>query len=250
MANARWFLGGLLLIISFEKIVFCMEEKFEKRKENIRLLLTTALVKKDAEAREREYRRSFMRFRELGYKNPLVVEGVQASAPSFFEEYTDAADVYYYPNGRSSDKNRGKFEGLSMAAGLEKFGLSEESYIYKQTGRYFATRDLAEVVKEHPGFDAYLKRDGHHGIVLLVGYLWRGGKLLEMLRSLDYGAMEREYDPKNPKPAMIETHVTDYVKKAEQEKKLDVKWIEGLLGILVNPANSSTGLLSSDQVKY
>jgi hypothetical protein len=215
----------------------------------IHLLVTTAQIDKHKKARTKEYEESFKIFNDMGYHHPYIVEGVQAQGPSILEQFTDPDKIYYYPTNKPEDKNRGKFEGLSIAAALKQFKLDPQSIIYKQTGRYKATRDLANIVKEYPTFDAYV-RYGEQEYILLAAYLWKCEKLLQMFESLDYQAMEATCDPRNPIPTMIETYVTNYVKQQEQEKKLTVYYFQEKLGVLANPSNSGTGLTMDSPTEY
>lgn len=236
-----------MLTLMHSLCIVAMETAADQQK--IHLVLTTALVENNKDKRKEEYIKSLQTFADMGYKDPYIVEGVQSHGPSFFEEHTDPNLVYYYPHNNPQNKNRGAFEGLSLAAALKNFNFHHNAIIYKQTGRYLAKKDLASIAKEYPDFDAYLKYS-HHGYILLVGYLWKCGKLSKMLNELDYKSMEEKYDPRKPEENIIETYVTDYVKQQEQEKELKVFYIQDMLGIIANPQHSSTGVPLNSPTEY
>lgn len=241
---------SLFLITMYSLSLVSMDTQSTKHPTH--LVLTTALIEKNAEARKQEYIKSLQAFTDMGYKKPFIVEGVQSQGPSFFEDYTDTDHIYYYPHNNPQDKNRGKFEGLSLAGALKQFGFDEHDIIYKQTGRYLGTKNLADIAKEYPGFDAYVKKHTDQGYVLLVAYLFRKAPLLEMFDTLDYDAMERTYDTRHPEKVepMIENYVTKYVQQQEQEKKLKVFYIQDTLGVLANPSYSSTGVPLDSPTEY
>ncbi len=238
----------LLFFISYPLVIIAMEST--PKNNTVHLILTTALLEKNSQDRKKEYEKTLQQFAQMGYTKPYIVEGVQAHGPSFFEEHTDIDHIYYYPHNKQTDKNRGKFEGLSLAAALKKFNLLPQSLVYKQTGRYFPTKDGAAIVKEHPGFDAYVHQGKHY--ILLGAYIWKCEKLQTMLNDLDYKTMEEEYDEKNPTPNMIETFVTNYVKQQEQEKNLKVYYLQNgtTFGAQANPTFSSTGLTMASPTEY
>jgi len=224
---------------------------YAMEKPAVNLFVTTAIIKNEySEARKQEYVKSFEQLKKLGYKHPYMVEGVQLTGPTFLEEYTDKERVFYFQDGRSTDNNKGKFEGMSMRDALRHFGLDPSSLVYKHTGRYFATKDLAAVVKEFPGHDAYVQRDKEKGWLLAMTYIFRYSKLQKMYEELDYEAMEREWDPANPEKHFIEQYMTRHIEQAEQEKELDVFHIPGELGIIRNTAFSTTGVDPKAQTKY
>ena len=217
----------------------------------VSLFLTTALINNEhSKARKEEYLRSFAQFKKLGYERPYMVEGVTLTGPTFLEENTDKERVYYFQGNRPDDKNKGKFEGMSMRDALQHFKLDPSSLVYKHTGRYFATKDLAKVVKEFPGHDAYVQRDKKKGWLLAMTYIFKYGKLQKMYESLDYDAMEREWDPANPEAAFIENYTTRYIEQAEQEEGLDVFHIPGELGVVCNIAHSTTGVDPNSRANY
>lgn len=237
----RYFTGLLLVVFSLGAM----------EKPVVNLFLTTALVDNEhSEARKEEYVKSFQQLKKFGYERSYVVEGVQSTGPTFLEEHTDKERVYYFQENVPGDKNKGKFEGMSMRDALKHFKLDPDSMVYKHTGRYFATKDLAEIVTEYPGHDAYVQRDKEKGWLLALTYIFKYKKLQEMYDVLDYEAMEREYDPENPEVHFIEQYMTRHIEQAEQEKKLDLFHIPGELGVIRNTQYSTTGVSSTAQTKY
>lgn len=218
----------------------------------VNLFLTTAIIDNEhSEARREECEKSFAQMSAFGYKRPYIVEGVRLGGPTFLEDHTDKERVFYFQGGRPADKNKGKFEGMSMRDALRHFALDPSSFVYKLTGRYFATKDVAsEVVAEFPGHDAYVQRDKEKGWLLAMTYVFRYKQLQEMYEGLDYEAMEREWDPADPEAHFIERYMTRHIEQAEQEKKLDVFHIPGELGVERTTAFSTTGVASSAQTKY
>ena len=233
------------LFITLTNTIYAMEKPV------VNLFLTTAIIdNKDSAARRAEYEKSFAQLKVLGYEHPYMVEGVQLTGPTFLEDHTDTERVFYFQDGRSTDKNKGKFEGMSMRDALRHFALDHSSLVYKHTGRYFATKDLAEVVKTYPGHDAYVQRDKEKGWLLAMTYIFQYGKLKKMYEELDYEAMEKEYDPADPEKHFIEQYMTRHIEQAEQEKELDVFHIPGELGVIRNTTYSTTGVAQNSQDKY
>jgi len=222
---------------------------------NSNLVLTTALVKDPNGVRKQEYEKSFAQFKKFGYEHPYIVEGVQPAEPSYLDEHTLPERLYYFPDNKPTDHNRGKFEGLSLREALKKFQLPAPSYVYKQTGRYLATKNLAaEITKNYPGYNLYIRRFPGLERVMLAAFVMNAQKMQQMYENLDYEAMEREWSAVDPERCWIENYATIYLKQAEQESALSVCYLPSgaddfPLGIILNPAHSSTGVTQS-QTRY
>ena len=156
----------------------------------IRILLTAAITNNYYEMRKQQYIAMISNLSRYGYQDAYVIEAIKRQGPSYFDELTK--NVFYATVNKSTLKNIGINEGLTMLEGLKHFNFDPEDMILKLTGRYECTSDrFIKFVEAHQDADAIVKftQDGQ---VLTLCYAMKYKHFIHMFEHLDYDLMEKD----------------------------------------------------------
>jgi len=196
-------------------------------KENIKVLLTAALIDQAAEMRKNEYIHSINIFRNLGI-NPYIVESIKVG-PTFLNNFVSRI---IYPQVNIPAHNKGVNELRSLIAALNQFDFKDDDMIVKLTGRYYFKDDtFLKTILAHPNIDGFVKLDNnphtpksksiHTGCFAL-----RCKYLKQILPTIDQVTMETNM-------INFEELVGNAIYQLYQEGKINVMYLD-TLGIVAN----------------
>ncbi len=136
----------------------------------IYIIITTCLLEKDWERREKQYREGIQTMIDYISKNttsheviPIIVENNSKSEHTFLDEFGIPVVYTHSNNIEMVNSNRsyiGKFEIEDIKAVIEKFNIRDEDYIIKFTGRYKLDKDcefMDTLFKSGDKYDAIVK---------------------------------------------------------------------------------------------
>lgn len=124
-------------------------------------IITTSLIQEKSEERERQYTHAISDV--IRRCNGTSIKIIILENTSRTESFLDGlgADVLYTTNNSLQTTNYGIKELYDVLACIEKYGIAEEDYIVKMTGRYFLSEVcpfLDEILQlEETKYEALLK---------------------------------------------------------------------------------------------
>jgi|GEM_PF-6994076 len=193
------------------------------RSKDQKIIMTAALVP-DADprsqARMEQYIKAFQSLNQYAAgEDAYVVEALRTQGPTFLEKFIDKDKVFYSTANDLSLKNRGLNEALTLLEALAHFNFDAETLIIKFTGRYhLLSNHFFNIIKENPGYDAYLQKfpEGKIGLVAaaMKCKFWK-----EAYESLDYATLERDN-------VLLEKALGDFIAAKIQAGEIKVLWIE------------------------
>jgi hypothetical protein len=166
-------------------------ERWLKRKDEFKILYTSALIPLKFEERKKEYIQCLQILRKFdALDRTYIVESGPYTPLSFFEEFTDR--VFYANTNDPSMINKGANEAKACLAAFDYFDFQDEEMIVKLTGRYlFNSDEFLRFVATHPEADAI--GSPHAALGIMTGcFAMRGKHYKRMLRELDFTQMELE----------------------------------------------------------
>lgn len=178
----------------------------------IYVLGTAALINNQFENRKHEYINAINIVAKFGYQ-PYIVENC-AAAPTFLD--TLPANILYSHSNNNHLRNKGINEAVAILAALDHFKFDDDAIIVKFTARYpFGSNSFLRLIENNPNIDAFVKVNNaysflHRGDVFTGCFAMRCNYLKQMLNSLDFNYMERNW-------INIETEVANFVKKMATE---------------------------------
>jgi len=106
----------------------------------IYIIVTTCLLEQDKDKREIEYKMGIRQLRKVVHHHPdvrvIIVEN-NGERPTFLDEL--GYEVFYTINNRLNTTNKGIKELYDVCHCIEKFGIGDDDFIVKLTGRYVLT---------------------------------------------------------------------------------------------------------------
>jgi hypothetical protein len=179
----------------------------------VHVVLTAAITNNYYETRKQQYVAMIQNLGRYGYTDVYIIEAIKKQGRSYFDDYSK--NVFYATCNKSTLKNIGINEGLTMQEGLKHFNFAPEDMVLKLTGRYECTSDaFIKFVEAHQDADAVVKFTPD-GQVLTLCYAMKYKHFMHMFETLDYDTMEKDM-------IYIETAVGKYIRDRMSDSNFKV----------------------------
>jgi len=160
-------------------LTICLFCKAQSKRNQIKIILTAALIDKHFEGRKKEYIKSIETIKSFEYE-PYIVESCK-KGPSFLDEYSTNICYAYIQNPHVQ---KGVDEARSLLKACNCFNFDDEDMIIKLTGRYcFTNNYFINLVESLTDTDAVVRYWPHRKGSIFTGcFAMKYKYLKQMLR--------------------------------------------------------------------